>query len=252
MQFEFGSVTINVTVPDWETLTCEVAHRLENNIGFSMATLNLDHLVKLRKDKEFRDAYTRQDLVTADGNPIVWMSQLARKPVKLIPGSDTIMPLVRIAAAVGVPVALLGSTDETLEIAALKMEKEIDGLVVIRKIAPPMGFDPEGELAKTYIRDVEASGAKLCVLGLGSPKQELMAAQARLIAPNVGFICTGAGLDFIAGSQVRAPRWVRRLALEWLWPALSSPRRLGPRYAKCMAVLPGQMMRALGQRWSRA
>lgn len=196
MQFEFDSVTINVTVPDWETLTCEVAHRLENNIGFSMATINLDHLVKLRKDKVFREAYLKQDLVTADGNPIVWMSQLARKPVKLIPGSDTIIPLARIAAAVGAPMALMGSTEDTLETAALQMEKEIPGLQVIRKISPPMGFDPEGELAKTLIRDIELSGAKLCVLALGSPKQELLAAEARTLAPNIGFICTGAGLDF--------------------------------------------------------
>ncbi len=252
MKFEFGSSAIKVNVPDWETLTCEVVHRLENNVGFSMATINLDHLVKLRELKEFRDAYAKQDLVTADGNPIVWMSQIARKPVHLIPGSDTIIPLSRIAAAVGVPVALLGSTDETLNSAALQMEKEIPGLQVTCKISPPMGLEPDGELAVTIIEQVRDSGAKLCILALGSPKQEILAARAREIAPNVGFICTGAGLDFIAGSQIRAPRWVRRLALEWLWRALSSPRRLGPRYIKCLVVLPGQMKRALEQRWSRA
>ncbi|MBE0554679.1 MAG: WecB/TagA/CpsF family glycosyltransferase, partial [Rhodobacteraceae bacterium] len=53
------------------------------------------------------------------------------------------------------------------------------------------------------------------------------------------------GLDFLAGSQTRAPRWVRAMAMEWLWRALSAPRRLIPRYARCFAILPGQVAGAL-------
>jgi UDP-N-acetyl-D-mannosaminuronic acid transferase (WecB/TagA/CpsF family) len=60
----------------------------------------------------------------------------------------------------------------------------------------------------------------------------------------MGFASIGAGLDFIAGKQPRAPLWVRRLALEWLWRALSSPRRMLPRYARCVAILPGLMREA--------
>jgi UDP-N-acetyl-D-mannosaminuronic acid transferase (WecB/TagA/CpsF family) len=61
----------------------------------------------------------------------------------------------------------------------------------------------------------------------------------------VGFASIGAGLDFLAGRQHRAPAWVRRLRLEWLWRALSSPRRLIPRYTKCLAILPGEVVKAL-------
>lgn len=248
MQFEFDSLSIKVNVPDWETLTCEVAHRMENDIGFAVATLNLDHIVKLRESEEFRRAFAAQDLVTADGNPIVWMSRLARKPVKLIPGSDAILPLARIAAATNTAIALIGTTDATLEIAALHLEKTVPGLKVVCKIAPPMGFEPEGELARTYLHQMRDSGAEFCFVALGSPKGETFAAFGRTVLPNAGFASIGAGLDFIAGSQVRAPRWVRRLALEWLWRALLSPRRLAPRYAKCIAVLPGQIVQAIGQR----
>ena len=252
MKFVFDSVRVEVNAPDWETLTCEVAHRLENNIGFALATLNLDHIVKLRESAEFRRAYAAQDIVTADGNPIVWMSRLARKPVRLIPGSDAILPLARIAAAVGAPVAFVGSTEPTLEAAALNLEQDVPGLQVVCKIAPPMGFDPEGELAKAYLRQIEESGARFVLIALGAPKQEIFAAFGRNQLTNVGFMSIGAGLDFISGQQIRAPLLVRRLALEWLWRALSSPRRLGPRYAKCIMVLPGQLTRALVQRWSRA
>jgi UDP-N-acetyl-D-mannosaminuronic acid transferase (WecB/TagA/CpsF family) len=61
----------------------------------------------------------------------------------------------------------------------------------------------------------------------------------------VGFASVGAGLDFIAGHQTRAPEWWRRFALEWLWRTVSSPRRLLPRYAACAAILPGQVLAAL-------
>jgi len=57
-------------------------------------------------------------------------------------------------------------------------------------------------------------------------------------------------VDFVAGTQTRAPRWVRAIAMEWLWRALSSPRRLLPRYAACAAILPGQAMQALRLRSS--
>jgi UDP-N-acetyl-D-mannosaminuronic acid transferase (WecB/TagA/CpsF family) len=51
-------------------------------------------------------------------------------------------------------------------------------------------------------------------------------------------------VDFVAGQQTRAPEWVRALAMEWLWRALSSPRRMVPRYAACAAILPGQAVQA--------
>ncbi|WP_197470813.1 WecB/TagA/CpsF family glycosyltransferase, partial [Sulfitobacter sp. HI0054] len=67
---------------------------------------------------------------------------------------------------------------------------------------------------------------------------EILAARGRDIAPGVGFASIGAGLDFLAGRQRRAPKWMRMLALEWLWRAMQSPQRLVPRYARCFAILP--------------
>ena len=63
-----------------------------------------------------------------------------------------------------------------------------------------------------------------------------------------GFASVGAGLDFLAGLQRRAPAAVRRARMEWLWRALSSPRRLGPRYVKGATILPGHLLDALKRR----
>ncbi|MFQ8432685.1 WecB/TagA/CpsF family glycosyltransferase [Amaricoccus sp. W119] len=84
-----------------------------------------------------------------------------------------------------------------------------------------------------------ASGARLTFLALGAPKQEMFAARCREALPGIGLVSVGAGLDFLARTQRRAPEWVRRAALEWLWRAVTDPRRLARRYAECAMALPG-------------
>lgn len=247
MRFVVGSGVVGVNVPSREVLLAEVAARLAAGRGFAIATLNLDHLVKLEEDS-FRRAYAAHDLVTADGRPIVWMSRLAGRPVGLVTGSDLILPLARVAAGAGAPIGLFGANAETLAIAAARLREAVPGLRIAGAVAPPMGFDPEGPSAEAAVRDLRAAGARIVLVALGAPKQERFAALGRRIAPDLGFAGIGAGLDFIAGTQARAPAWARRLALEWLWRLLSDPRRLAGRYGRCLAVLPGHALRALSQR----
>ncbi|EPX82315.1 WecB/TagA/CpsF family glycosyltransferase [Salipiger mucosus] len=245
MEFNIGGARIAVNVPTWAALRARVAERLAQQQGFALATINLDHLVKLRASQRFRVAYAAQDFVTADGHPIMWMSWLAKRPVELIPGSDAILPLSRIAARQGVPVALVGATEVTLQRARTYLEREVRDLEVVCTISPPMGFDPDSPEAADILRQVGASGAGLCFVALGAPKQEIFAAAGRRHAPAVGFVSIGAGLDFLAGVQPRAPEWARRFAMEWLWRAISDPGRLGRRYLSCVAILPGQVLRAM-------
>lgn len=251
MKFRTGEGEIAVNIATRAALEAEVSARLSEARGFALATLNLDHLVKLAADPGFRAAYQAQDLVVADGNPIVWLSRLARQPVDLLPGSDLVIPLTRLSARSGQSVALVGSTDESLHRAAAALKTAVPGLSVACTIAPPFGFDPEGPDADAILRAVEASGARLCFIALGAPKQERFAARGRTVAPGVGFASIGAGLDFLSGSQTRAPLWVRRFALEWLWRLLGQPRRMLMRYLHCFRILPGHVLRALRQRGSQ-
>lgn len=244
MKFRFPAGEITLTHASRKGLMQDIAARLRQDQGFALATLNLDHLVKLESDPSFLAAYQAHDMVVADGNPIMWMSKLARSPVELIPGSDMVLPLARLVRDHDRGLALLGSTPEALALAAASLQAQVPGLRITAQLAPPMGFDPEGPQAEALLHQVADSGAALCFLALGAPKQERLAALGRKIAPQVGFASIGAGLDFLAGSQVRAPQWMRRLALEWLWRLAQSPKRMIPRYAACAAILPKQMWRA--------
>ena len=73
--------------------------------------------------------------------------------------------------------------------------------------------------------------------GAGAPKQEIFAARAVARDVPIGFVCIGAGLDFLVGAQVRAPAIMQRFGLEWLWRLASDPGRLAKRYARCAIVL---------------
>lgn len=244
MRFEFGDKTIHVDPANKTELMRAVTRAFAAGEGFALATINLDHLVKLSESEPFRAAYSAQDMVVADGNPIVWLSRLAGQRVELVPGSELVEPMARRAASLGVPIGLVGSTEAALDRASQALQSAIPGLDVAAKIAPPMGFDPGSSAANAIFHELEASGARLVFLALGAPKQEAMAARGRQIVPQIGFASIGAGLDFIAGSQTRAPKIVRRLALEWLWRMLTNPKRLFVRYLKCFAILPSQVRAA--------
>ncbi|WP_420496754.1 WecB/TagA/CpsF family glycosyltransferase [Szabonella alba] len=245
MEFTFHDTTLTVTHPDAGALLRAAGARLTAGQGFALATINLDHLVKLRRDAAFCRAYAAQDFVVADGNPVVWLSRLARRPVGLVPGSDLVIPLARLARDAGRPVVLLGSSDAALAGAADHLRAVLPGVTIAASIAPPYGFDPAGDDARAILSRLAEIGPGLCLIALGAPKQERLAALGRVLAPQMGFASIGAGLDFLSGHQMRAPHWARAMAMEWLWRALQSPRRLLPRYAACAAILPGQAMAAL-------
>lgn len=237
-----------VTVPTMDVLISELKSHFQNGKGFGLATLNLDHVVKLRDDAAFREAYHKHTHVTADGNPIVWLSKLAQHPVSLLAGADLVAPIAELAESMDVPVALLGSTEETLAVAADALMAQHTGLRVVLCLAPPMGFDPKGALADTYIEQLSVAGVGLCFLALGAPKQEIFAAHAMTKVGGVGFVSIGAGLDFIAGTQKRAPAFIRMIAAEWLWRMLTNPKRLIRRYALCFRVLPRLVRSAIKAR----
>lgn len=247
---KFGKTVhqVEVNTATRDALFQTLRARFKAGCGFALATLNLDHLTKLPVDDAFLQAYRAQDIVVADGRPVVWLAGLAGETLELMPGSDLILPVCALCAETSVSIALVGSSDEALSGAAVALQKQVPGLTVALTHAPPYGFDPVGADADALFDILNESGAGLCFIALGAPKQEIFAARGREKAPNVGFASIGAGLDFLSGHQVRAPRIMRMLALEWFWRMAQSPMRMVPRYAKCFAILPELLVQALRQR----
>ncbi|MCX7319485.1 MAG: WecB/TagA/CpsF family glycosyltransferase [Hyphomicrobiales bacterium] len=238
-------VTINVASLSEAVTSIVVA--AEQGESFSVCTLNLDHVVQLQQKPDFRAAYRRARFVTADGFPIVVLSRLLGVPIARTTGADLVEPLCEAAGAKGLPIFLFGSDDATLESSAAELMRRYPGLEVAGTFAPGRNFDAYSAEADEAIARIRASGAKLCFLALGAPKQEVFAARCLDELNGTGFLCIGASLDFIAGTQIRAPKFAQKTGMEWAWRMLNDPGRLGPRYARCAAAVPRLLASTLPQ-----
>jgi N-acetylglucosaminyldiphosphoundecaprenol N-acetyl-beta-D-mannosaminyltransferase len=215
--------------------------------NFTVCTLNLDHVVQLQERADFRAAYRRARFVTADGFPIVVLSRLLGTKIERTTGADLVEPVCQEARKRGLPIFFLGSTEPTLKTSARRLSERFRGLKVAGYFAPGPGFDPYSDEADHAIESIRSSGARLCFVALGAPRQEVFAARCLDELDGTGMLCIGAGLDFIAGKQSRAPSITQKFGLEWAWRMLHEPRRLAPRYARCMAVVPRLVARTIPQ-----
>jgi exopolysaccharide biosynthesis WecB/TagA/CpsF family protein len=235
-KFEVEGIAVDtLTVGDASREICDA---LSDGASFCVYTINLDHVVKLRASEMFRRAYSRARFVLADGFPIVLAGRLQGQKVSRAAGSDLIDPLCEEAGRRGIPVFLLGSTHDVLSKTAQELKSRYPSLLISGLYAPPAEFDVTGDGAREAIDMLRSAGGGICLVALGAPKQEIFADRCTRDVSGMAFICIGAGLDFIAGTQKRAPRVFQRSGLEWLWRLASNPGRLGRRYAECVKVMP--------------
>ena len=236
-----------VNVPDEAWLIDRIVQDVLDGRGGTVFTINLDHLAKLRSDGAFRAAYQRASYISADGMPVVMLARSEGVPLERVTGADLVVPLSRAAAAAGIPVHFFGTRTDILGRAVDRLRREVPGLIVAGIEAPPMGFDPVGEDARAAAERISASGAGICFVALGAPKQEIFANAALTHSDGVVYIGVGAALDFLAGERSRAPRFMQRSGLEWLWRSFQEPRRMMPRYLRSGLWLVGYVLRlALG------
>jgi N-acetylglucosaminyldiphosphoundecaprenol N-acetyl-beta-D-mannosaminyltransferase len=209
-----------------------IEHLVVSGQGGSVFTPNVDHLVQLEAPENglFREAYEAASLNLVDGQPLIWASYLLGSPLpEKVSGSDLIVPLVRRAEQRKWRVYFIGGAPGVGALAAEKLKAQYD--VDIVGIESPM-VSKTGEPAdgQVVIERMAAKRPHLVFVAFGAPKQELFIQRAlSAIRPGVA-IGVGAGFDFIAGKMRRAPRWMSKSGLEWVFRLAQEPRRLAKRY----------------------
>jgi exopolysaccharide biosynthesis WecB/TagA/CpsF family protein len=227
-----------VNIANQAQAIAEIVEAAARGESFAAFTLNLDHLDKLKREPRFRTAYALARFVTADGAPVAFLASRQGTRIERTTGADLVVPLACAAAERGLPIYLFGTQPHVLDGATEFLRHRAGpGFEVVGSRSPERDFDPEGAAADAAIDEIAASEARLCFVALGAPKQEIFAARAVARGARTGFVCIGAGLDFLVGAQVRAPAIMQTLGLEWLWRLASDPRRLVQRYMRCAIVL---------------
>lgn len=226
-RLRIGSVWVDALTFD-DTLR-EVEALVDRKQGGSVFTPNVDHVVKAASNDAFREAYQRASLSVADGMPLIWVSSwLGCRLPERVAGSDLIRPLMEMAARRRWRVYLLGGAPGVAPAVAEMLTNKM-GITVAGwddcRIASD-GSDPTG----ASVARARAANADLIFVALGPPKQELWIDRSmEAIRPAVA-LGVGASLDFLAGKYKRAPAWMGRVGLEWLYRLSQEPRRLWRRY----------------------
>jgi N-acetylglucosaminyldiphosphoundecaprenol N-acetyl-beta-D-mannosaminyltransferase len=242
-RFALGHALINRD--SLEDVAQEVV-QLASRAGPAMVvTPNADQVVNLERDTALQAAYARADLVVPDGMPVVWASRLLGTPAKeRVTGSDLMPRLCAIAAQRGLKVFFLGGAEGVAQRAAENLSRTYAGLGVAGFVSPPRGFEADDGWNAFIVQAIRQSGADLVFVCLGSPKQEVWIDKHLALFDNGVFLGVGAAIDFCAGTVKRAPLWMQRSGLEWLYRLAHEPRRLIGRYTKDLYffVLVGREM----------
>ncbi len=219
---------------DIDNLTTE--ELLESFDEGILVTPNIDHLIKLQKDEEFYECYQQAAYTVCDSRIIYLLSKVfsRREPLRAqITGSDFFPAFCDYHAARRdkTSVFLLGGTDQSVQLAADRINKRTGRHIIVGGYSPPFGFENDEAENDRIIDLIEKSGANVVAVGVGAPKQEKWICRNRHRLPGVRiFMAIGATIDFESGTVRRAPRWMSRFGVEWIYRMLQEPNRLARRY----------------------
>lgn len=208
----------------------ELLENLDNGV---LVTPNIDHLVKLQKDREFYEAYGQSEWIVCDSRILYMLSKLLKKPLpEAIPGSSFFPAFYNYHKDdPNCKIFLLGAAEGVAVKAMQEINDSIGRDIVVGAHSPSFGFEKNEEECSQLVDIVNASGANVLLVGVGAPKQEKWIRKYRYRMPNVKiFMALGATIDFEANELKRAPVIYQKLGMEWFYRFLKEPRRLYRRY----------------------
>ncbi|NJK40869.1 MAG: WecB/TagA/CpsF family glycosyltransferase [Acaryochloridaceae cyanobacterium SU_2_1] len=209
----------------------ELLHDLTSGIIF---TPNVDHLMNLRHDSDFHQAYDIADYKICDSQILYFSSHILGSPLQeKISGSDLFPAFYHHHKDnPDIKIFLLGAAPGIAAQAQKNINTAIGREIVVGSYSPSFDFDQNCQESAEIIERIRRSGATVLAIGVGSPKQERWIHHYReqLLDSIKIIFAIGGTLDFEAGAKKRAPQLISNLGIEWLFRLASEPRRLWKRY----------------------
>ncbi len=193
--------------------------------GNVIVTPNVDHVVRFHRDEGFRGIYQKADVFVNDSRILRLLSSLGLQKINsLIPGSDLTEWLFENLNS-DTRITIIGASVETVEVVKSKYNSNN-----INHYNPPMGFIDNKVEVEKCLNFCESNPADIYFFAVGSPRQEFLANLLKERGGCGAILCIGASILFLAGEEKRAPDFMQKLNLEWLYRLIQDPKRLAKRY----------------------
>ncbi len=212
----------------------EIIDRLDEGMLF---TLNPDHLYHLQRNPDFAAAYADAVMVSSDSKYVYWALGAIGRGIKCkTSGSDIVPAYYRHHANnPDVRIFFLGAKPGIAQQALERVNGIVGRDIVVGAHGPSFNFVTDAAESAAVIDMINASGATCLIVGLGAPKQEVWMHKHRHLMPGVKvYMGVGAVIDYEADAVKRAPGWMNRNGLEWVYRMVTEPKRYWRRYARTL------------------
>jgi N-acetylglucosaminyldiphosphoundecaprenol N-acetyl-beta-D-mannosaminyltransferase len=213
---------VRVDALSYDSLLSAIGAFIAQGSPHQIATLNPEFVMEARRNAAFRDVLERSDLCMADGVGLLWAARRQGRPLpERVTGSDGLPRIAERAAQVGWRLYLLGAAPGVAERTAQILAERYPRLMIAGAYA---GSSSDGD-AGTIIALVRDAAPDILFVAFGAPRQDLWIARHSDALGVPVMMGVGGAFDHIAGVRRRAPRWVQRLNLEWLFRLITQPWR---------------------------
>lgn len=213
---------VRVDAITFDGMLDRIAEWIKQGGPHQICTVNPEFVMESRRNPVFAQVLEAADLCIADGVGLLWA---ARRQGKALPervtGSDGVPLIAQRAAREGWRLYLLGAGPGIADAAGLELQRRFPGLKVVGSYAG----SPADADAPAIIARIRAARPDILFVAYGAPRQDLWIAKHQQELQVPAMMGVGGSLDFVVGAQKRAPAWVRRVNLEWLYRLITQPWR---------------------------
>ncbi|MBO5475022.1 MAG: WecB/TagA/CpsF family glycosyltransferase [Bacilli bacterium] len=222
---------VNIAVTNMQKTVNFIINNIDELSGKYICVSNVHTTVMSYENEEYKNVQNSAILRLPDGKPLsIVQKKRGFKEAERVTGPDLMQVLFEKSSDMELHHYFYGSTDNTLELLRNNLKNKYHDIKIAGMYSPPFRNLSKDEDEK-IIEMINSSGADIVWVGLGAPKQEkwMYDHKDKIRALMIG---VGAGFDYHAGNIKRAPKWMQKCSLEWLYRLLQDPKRLFKRYFK--------------------
>lgn len=208
--------------------TLDIVHKaIESKKPVHHVVVNAAKMVHAQKDKGLRDSIVSCDIVNADGQAVVWASRFLNKPLpERVAGIDLMEKLIQSAADKRYKIFFFGAKEEVVRKVVNKYACLYGTEIIAGYRNGYYALDEEANIAQ----QIAESNADILFVAMSSPKKEIFLETYKNLIKTPFIMGVGGSFDVVSGLVKRAPLWMQKAGLEWLYRTYQEPKRMWKRY----------------------